>query len=73
MSLFTRLVTRAAQEFRQNPEARAKASEILEDDVKPRAKEDWKGAQPKIADAKRGVLQFMKDVRDEYRKGRDGE
>ena len=73
MSLFTRLVARAAQELRQNPEARAKASEILEDDVKPRAKEAWKDAQPKIADAKRGVLRFMKDVRDEYRKGRDGE
>ena len=73
MSLLSRLVTRAAQELRQNPEARAKASEILEDDLKPRAKGAWKDAQPKIADAKRGLIQFVKDVQDEYRKGRDGE
>ncbi|MCP5111299.1 MAG: hypothetical protein GY953_10730 [bacterium] len=73
MSLLRRLVMRVAQELRQNPEARAKASKVLEEDVKPRARQAWQEAQPKIADAKSGLKRFVLSVRDEYRKGRDGE
>jgi len=73
MSFLSRIVMRVAREVSQNPEARAKASEVLEDDVKPRAKKAWSDAQPKIADAKLGLKRFVKEVRDEYRKGRDGE
>ena len=51
MSLFRRFVIRATQELRHNPEARAKASQVLEDDVKPRAKQAWQQAKPEIENA----------------------
>ncbi len=73
MSLLRRLVMRVAQELRQNPEARAKASKVLEDDVKPRARQAWQEAEPKIADGTSGLKRFVRSVRDEYREGRDGE
>ena len=72
MSLLRRFVIRAAQELGHNPKARAKASQVLEEDVKPRAKQAWREAQPKIENAKLGLKLFAQRVRDEYRKGRDG-
>ncbi len=47
MNLLRRFVIRAAQELRHNPEARAKASQVLEEQVKPRAEQAWREAQPK--------------------------
>ena len=73
MNILRRFVIRAAQELRHNPEARAKVSRVLEEDLKPRAKEAWKKAQPEIENAKLGLKRFALKVRDEYRKGRDGE
>ena len=67
MGLLRRLMMRA-----QNPEARAKASRVLEDDVKPRAKQAWQQARPEIANAGLGLKRFANKVREEYRKGRDG-
>ena len=67
------MVIRAAQELAQNPEARAKASRVLEEDVKPRAKRAWQEAQPEIENAKLGLKRFVQRVREEYRKGREGE
>ena len=64
---------RVAQEFTQNPEARAKASKVFKEDVKPRAKQAWQEVQPEIENAKQGVKRFAAKLRDEYRKGRDGE
>ena len=72
MNLLRRLAIRAAQELAANPEARAKASRVLEEDVKPRAKQAWRQAQPEIENAKLGLKRFAQKVRDEYRKGRDG-
>ena len=40
--------------------------------VKPRAKQAWREAQPKIENAKLGLKRFAQRVRDEYRKGHDG-
>ena len=48
LSLLRRFVIRAAQELRHNPEARAKAAQVLEEQVKPRAEQAWREAQPKI-------------------------
>ena len=73
MSLLRRFMLRAAQEFAQNPEARDKASKVFQDDVKPRAKKAWKEARPEIENAKVGLKRFAIKLRDEYRKGRDGE
>ena len=73
MSILRRFMMRAAQEFAQNPEARAKASKVLKEDVKPRAKQVWQEVQPEIEKAKHGLKRFAAKLRDEYRKGRDGE
>ena len=72
MSILSRLAVRAARVLAQNPEARAKVSRVLEEDIKPRAKQAWKKAQPEIENAKLGLKRFALKVRDEYRKGRDG-
>ena len=73
MSFLRRLVIRVAHELRDNPEARAKAEQVLEDDVKPRAQKAWKDAQPKIEEAKLDLKRFARKVKQEYRKGRYGE
>lgn len=85
MRFLRRLVIRAAQELAANPEARAKASQVLEEDIKPRArkawqqaqedikpraKKAWQQAQPEIENAKQGFKSYAKKLRDEYRKGR---
>ncbi len=63
---------RAAQELGHNPEVRAKASQVLEEDIKPRAEQAWREAQPKIEKAKLRLKRFALKVHEEYRKGRDG-
>lgn len=80
MSLIRRLALRIGQELADNPEARAKAAralaktqQVLKDDVKPKAQKAWRAAQPEIETAKRGLKRFADQVREEYRKGRDGE
>jgi hypothetical protein len=73
MGLLRQLAMRAAKQLASDPETREKASRVLEDDVKPRAKEAWKQAQPEIANAKQGIKNYAKMLRDEYRKGREGE
>ena len=73
MRLLRRLVMRAARELAANPEARSKASQVLEEDIKPRAKKAWQQARPEIENAKQGFKNYAKRLRDEYRKGRGGE
>ena len=72
MTLLRRFVIRAAQELGHNPKARAKALQVLEEEFKPRAKQAWLEAQPKIENAKLGLKRLAQRVREEYRKGRDG-
>ena len=80
MTLIRRLAWWIGQELAGRPEARAKAKEVLaktqrvlNDDVKPRAQQAWRDAQPEIASARRKLKQFTNELRDEYRKGRTGE
>ena len=73
MSVLRRFVIRVARELSHDPEVRAKASQVLEEDVKPRAKEAWREAQPKIEGAKLKLKRFALKVHEEYRKGRYGE
>ena len=70
MTLLRRLVVTAARVLVQNPEARAKAREVLEEEVKPRAKEAWREARPEIEKAGQGLKRLARNVRDQYRKGR---
>ncbi len=73
MTLLRRLVVTAARVLVQNPEARAKAREVLEEEVKPRAKEAWREARPEIEKAGQGLKRLARNVRDQYRKGRRGD
>ncbi len=80
MTQIRRLIWRLGQELVRRPEARAKAKEVLaetqrmvKDDIKPRAEEAWRDAQPGIENAKRKLKSFAQEFREEYRKGRDGE
>lgn len=80
MSLLHRLALRLGSELARRPEARAKAAQVLaqtervlNDDVKPRAKQAWRDAQPEIERTTRKLTRLAEKVRDEYRKGRDGE
>ncbi len=72
MSLFRRLVVGAVRVLAQQPEARAKAREVFEDEVKPRARKAWREARPEIERARREIERFARRVREQYRKGRDG-
>ena len=80
MTLIQRLARRLGQELARRPEARAKAKEVLAetqrivtDDVKPRAEQAWRDAQPGIETAKRKLKSVAEEFREEYRKGRDGD
>ena len=73
MSLLRRLVVNAARVLVQNPQARAKAREVLEEEVKPRAKEAWREARPEIERAGRGLKRLAHRVREQYRRGRQGD
>ena len=79
MKLLSRVALRIGQELARRPEARAKAAEVLtktqrvlNDDVKPRAQQAWKDAQPEIQRAKSKLKRVAQEVREEYRKGRHG-
>jgi hypothetical protein len=73
MPFLRRLVITAARVLVQNPQARAKAREVLEEEVKPRAKEAWREARPEIEKAGRGLKRLARQVRDQYRSGRRGD
>ena len=79
MRLLHRLVLRVGQELARNPAARAKAARafsktkrMVKDDLKPRAQQAWRDAQPDLQNAKRELKRIAGEIRDEYRKGRDG-
>jgi hypothetical protein len=74
------LARRLGQEWARKPIARAKAAQVLaetqrvlNDDIKPRAAQAWRDVQPEVQNAKREVKRVAQELRDEYRKGRDGE
>ncbi len=56
MPLFRSLISRAAREFAQNPETRAKAKQVLDDEVKPRAKKFLADHHDDIESAKKSAL-----------------
>ena len=80
MSFLHRLALRVGWELARRPETRAKAAQtlaktrqVLNDDIKPRAQRAWRDAQPEIEHIKRRLTRVARKLRDEYRKGRDGE
>ncbi|MBM62074.1 MAG: hypothetical protein CL484_03890 [Acidobacteria bacterium] len=80
MGIISRLAARAVQEIASDPETRAKLSQKLREtsrklaeELEPRARQAWRDSQPKVESAKRGLKRFAHNLREEYRKGRDGE
>ena len=54
--LFRRLIAKAAQEFANNPEARAKAKQVFDDEVKPRAQKLYKEHEGEISSVKDSAI-----------------
>lgn len=48
MPILRRLLFRAVSELTRNPRVRAKVSDVMEHEVKPRAEAAWRRTQPKI-------------------------
>ena len=76
MTLLRLLALRLGQELARRPEARAKAKEALvktqrlvNEELKPRAQQAWREAQPEIETAKRRLKSFAEELRAKYRKG----
>lgn len=80
MSLLRRLALRVGRELARNPDARAKAAQalaktrqVVTDEVRPRAQQAWRDAQPELQRATHRLQRVAQEVREEYRKGRNGE
>lgn len=56
MALFRTLLSRAARELAQNPETRAKAKQVLDEEVKPRTKQFLADHQEDIEAAKKSAI-----------------
>ncbi|MBI1353867.1 MAG: hypothetical protein GC160_05935 [Acidobacteria bacterium] len=54
--LFRRLIAKAARELANDPEARAKAKQVYEDEVKPRAQKLYKEHETEIHSAKDSAI-----------------
>ncbi len=79
MRLLHRLALRVGRELARNPDARAKAAQVLaktrrvlNDDIMPRAQQAWRDARPEIQHAKQRLQRVAQELREEYRKGRNG-
>lgn len=55
MALLPRLLIGAARLIASNPRVRAKAADILENQVRPRAAEAWRKTKPRIEAARDGL------------------
>ncbi len=59
---FRRLLFYAASWIASNPRARAKAAEVFEREVKPRAEEAWRQAKPKLDAAKAEIEDIAREA-----------
>lgn len=64
MPLLRKLLWRAAKHIASDPQARAKAAEVFEKEVKPRARAAWRQAKPKLDAAKAEVDAAKADLKD---------
>jgi hypothetical protein len=49
MPLIRNLLLKAVQQIAADPRVRAKASEVIEQEIKPRAESAWRDTKPKLA------------------------
>ena len=73
------LARRIGQEWARKPPARAKAAQVLadtqrvlNDNITPRVQQAWRDVQPEVQHSTRELTRVAEELRDEYRKGRDG-
>ncbi len=52
MAILGRMLINAAARMARDPRVRAKAAELLEHEIKPRAAETWRKARPKLEAAR---------------------
>ncbi len=64
MPLLRRLLLHAARHIALDPRARAKAAEVLEKEVKPRARAAWRQAKPKLDAARAGLDAARAELKD---------
>ncbi len=62
--IFRRLLFYAASWIASNPRVRAKAAEVFEREVKPRAEEAWRKAKPKLDAAKAEIDAAKAEIED---------
>ncbi len=60
--IFRRLLFYAASWIASNPRVRAKAAEVFEREVKPRAEEAWRKAKPKLDAAKAEIEDIAREA-----------
>ena len=62
MPVFRRLLIQAAKQIAANPQVQAKAAEVIETQVKPRAEAAWRNTKPKLASAKAELEDIAREV-----------
>ena len=62
MSLLSRIAMHAAQKMASDPRVRAKATELFEREVKPRAAAAWQQARPKVVEAEAELRAIMQET-----------
>lgn len=71
MPFLRALLRHAVRQAANNPQVRETAKQVFENEVKPRAKDAWKKAQPEVAVAKdkalQGAARFAARVKKEIR------
>ncbi len=62
MALLRRLLITAARRLAADPRLQAKAAEVLERKIKPRAKEAWRRTKPKIEAARDELKEIVRET-----------
>lgn len=62
MLILRRLLTRVAARVASDPRVQAKAAEVLEQEVKPRAQAAWRRAKPKLESARDELREIAQET-----------
>jgi len=62
VSLLRRIAVQAARQMASDPRVRAKAAELFESQVKPRAAAAWQQARPKVVEAEAELRAIMRET-----------
>ncbi len=62
MLVFRQLLIRAAKQIAADPRVQAKAAEIIQTEIKPRAQSAWRNTKPKLASAKAELQEIAREI-----------